>query len=141
MTGPTGSQGPQGIQGDIGVTGPRGLQGDTGVQGPQGIQGDIGLTGPQGIQGDTGAQGPQGIQGNTGEQGIQGNPGPIGAPGYLDTSTLVVNPETTGNTQGFTTMGTNLITKFESFLYDAMKEQKYTPYTQSNLFINIGKKL
>jgi hypothetical protein len=51
VTGPSGSQGPQGIQGE---TGP------SGSQGPQGIQGE---TGP------SGSQGPQGIQGETGPSG------------------------------------------------------------------------
>jgi hypothetical protein len=75
-----------------------------------------------------------------GIQGIQGVQGPNGAPGYID-SVIGVSSDVTTNTQGFTTRGTNLISKFESFLYDTMKEQKYTPYTQSNLFINIGKKI
>ena len=65
-TGPTGSQGPQGLKGDTGATGPQGLKGDTGATGPQG---------PQGLKGDTGAtgpQGPQGLKGDTGASGILG---------------------------------------------------------------------
>ncbi len=102
ITGATGEQGPQGIQGPTGATGeqgPQGIQGPTGAtgeQGPQGIQGPTGPTGatgeqgPQGIQGPTGPtgatgeQGPQGIQGPTGvtgEQGPQGIQGPTGATG------------------------------------------------------------
>lgn len=94
-----GPQGPQGIQGPIGLTGPQGPQGvkgDTGLTGatgpvgPQGAQGDtgpIGLTGPQGIQGiqgvkgDKGDTGPQGIQGPTGLTGPQGPVGLTGATG------------------------------------------------------------
>lgn len=73
-----GSQGPQGIQGDVG---PQGTQGETGIQGiqgsigPQGIQGE---TGPQGIAGPTGDTGQQG---DTGEQGIAGETGATGAQG------------------------------------------------------------
>lgn len=82
--GPTGPQGPQGIQGPAGpqgptgAQGPQGLIGPTGAQGPQGIQGPIG---PQGIQGPIGAQGPQVIQGPTGAQGPQGIQGPTGPAG------------------------------------------------------------
>lgn len=76
--GPTGSTGPQGINGNTGATG---------AQGPQGINGNTGATGaqgPQGINGNTGAtgaQGPQGIAGNTGATGAQGLVGPAGPAG------------------------------------------------------------
>ncbi len=91
--GPTGPQGPQGVQGptgdigpqgETGAPGPQGPKGDTGATGPQGPKGDIGATGPQGPKGDTGAQGPQGIQGpagDTGPQGPQGIKGDIGPQG------------------------------------------------------------
>lgn len=55
--GPTGLQGPQGLQG---ATGPQGPVGATGSQGPQGETGPTGATGPQGETGPTGATGPQG---------------------------------------------------------------------------------
>jgi hypothetical protein len=72
ITGPSGSQGPQGIQGE---------------QGPQGIQGE---QGPQGETGPSGSQGPQGIQGEQGPQGIQGETGPQGPAGETpDTGSLV----------------------------------------------------
>lgn len=54
------TQGPQGIQGEIGPEGPQGPQGDIGPEGPQGPQGDIG---PKGDTGDTGLQGIQGEAG------------------------------------------------------------------------------
>ena len=56
--------GPQGLQGDTGLTGP---------VGPQGLQGDTGLTGPvgpQGLQGDTGLTGPIGPSGANGINGF-----------------------------------------------------------------------
>jgi hypothetical protein len=55
------SNGPQGPQGEMGLTGP---------QGDQGPQGEMGLTGPQGDQG------PQGEMGLTGPQGDQGPQSP-----------------------------------------------------------------
>ena len=60
IAGPSGSQGPQGIQGE---TGP------SGSQGPQGIQG---------IQGETGPQGPDGEIPNTGSFAITGSNNFIG---------------------------------------------------------------
>lgn len=45
------------------------------IQGPQGIQGNIGLQGPQGSIGPTGATGPQGAQGQAGNTGPQGPAG------------------------------------------------------------------
>jgi hypothetical protein len=77
-----GSQGIQGIQGEIGLTGSQGIQGIQGLgfnvtvpytflfngsQGIQGIQGEIGLTGSQGIQG---IQGVQGVKGDIGSSGL-----------------------------------------------------------------------
>jgi hypothetical protein len=49
-----------------------------GPQGPQGIQGDTGLTGAQGPKGDTGAAGAQGPVGPKGDTGPQGPAGPAG---------------------------------------------------------------
>jgi hypothetical protein len=71
-TGSTGSQGPQGLQGNTGATGPQGIQGETGATGSQGVQGQTGATGPQGSTGS------QGIQGLTGATGPQGSTGPAG---------------------------------------------------------------
>jgi BspA type Leucine rich repeat region (6 copies)/Collagen triple helix repeat (20 copies) len=62
-------QGPQGIQGPIGLTGPQGpqgFQGPMGPQGPAGLNGTNGATGPQGAQGAAGPMGPAGSQGATG---------------------------------------------------------------------------
>ena len=60
IPGPAGPQGPQGIQGPIGLPG---IQGPIGLTGTQGIQGPVG---PRGIQGPTGPQGPQGPVGEMG---------------------------------------------------------------------------
>ena len=84
LVGPTGAQGPQGIQGPAGndgVTGPQGpigltgATGATGPQGPIGLTGAAGSTGAQGIQGLTGATGPQGPIGLTGPAGVNGQNG------------------------------------------------------------------
>lgn len=103
----TETQGPQGIQGPIGLTGSQGsqgiqgIQGDTGLTGPQGLQGIQGVTGntgPQGVQGLTGAtgadstvagpQGLTGLTGDTGPQGIQGDQGITGATGATGASVI-----------------------------------------------------
>jgi hypothetical protein len=81
-SGPQGTTGPQGFQGNQGPTGPQGFQGNQGPTGPQGFQGDQGPTGFQGYQGPTGPQGFQGNQGPTGPQGDQGNQGPTGPQGF-----------------------------------------------------------
>jgi len=75
LQGPIGLSGPQGPQGPVGLTGSQGVQG---VQGPQGAQGPQGDVGPQGIQGVIGPQGPQGVQGL---QGLDGAAGPQGEAG------------------------------------------------------------
>ena len=74
LTGPSGSQGPQG------EAGPSGSQGIQGIAGPSGSQGPQGLTGP------SGSQGPQGIPGPSGSQGPQGEPGTSG--GFVDTGSF-----------------------------------------------------
>jgi len=91
----TGAQGPQGIQGPIGLTGATGLQGPVGVDGPQGPigltgatgatgpQGPIGLTGAVGATGATGPQGPIGLTGAVGATGATGPQGPIGLTGAV----------------------------------------------------------
>ena len=70
--------GPQGIQGETGLTGdigPQGIQGETGLTGADSIvAGPIGETGLTGIQGETGLTG---LTGTDGEQGIQGEDGII----------------------------------------------------------------
>ena len=81
LTGPTGSQGIQGVTGSQGDTGSQGIQGIQGDTGPQGIQGPTGSPGIQGIQGPTGVQGIQGIQGFTGNQGPTGSQGIQGIQG------------------------------------------------------------
>ena len=89
------TQGPQGIQGPIGLTGLTGA--DSTVVGPQGIQGDTGadstVVGPTGLTGATGAQGIQGITGNTGPTGMSGA-GIIASQNIAITSTIypVVRP-------------------------------------------------
>ena len=75
MTGPQGSQGPQG---DTGATGLQGPKGDTGAQGLTGAAGPVGATGAAGPVGATGAVGPQGPQGDTGVTGATGPQGPAG---------------------------------------------------------------
>jgi len=86
-TGPTGSQGLQGVtgatgtQGPVGSTGAQGAQGSVGVTGAQGDQGQTGATGAQGDQGQTGATGAQGTQGSVGATGAQGTQGSVGATG------------------------------------------------------------
>jgi hypothetical protein len=74
----TGPQGPQGVQGSIGLTGPQGPIGLTGPQGPTGL---TGATGPQGIQGEQGPIGLTGPAGPTGATGATGAQGPIGLTG------------------------------------------------------------
>jgi hypothetical protein len=64
--------GPQGIQGERGLTGERGEQGIRGERGEPGIKGDTGERGEQGIQGLRGEAGPQGLRGEPGERGPQG---------------------------------------------------------------------
>ena len=77
----TGTQGAQGLRGEVSNTGAQGAQGTTGSQGhtgSQGIPGSATNTGAQGAQGTTGSQGHTGAQGlpgfatNTGAQGAQG---------------------------------------------------------------------
>lgn len=82
-TGATGPVGPQGVKGDTGATGPQGVKGDTGETGAQGPQGPAGPLGPQGAKGDTGAMGPIGPIGPTGQQGAMGLPGPQGPQGIV----------------------------------------------------------
>ncbi len=89
-TGPQGSTGVQGPQGEVGATGPQGPQGVdgpqgfVGAQGPQGapgVDGPQGATGAQGAVGPTGFTGPQGFTGASGAQGATGSIGPQGAAG------------------------------------------------------------
>lgn len=78
--------GPQGIQGEQGLTGNDGFQGDQGLIGPEGIKGDQGIAGPQGIKGDIGDQGIQGLiglKGDTGSNGSQGDKGDTGEQGLI----------------------------------------------------------
>lgn len=121
--GPVGPQGLQGPKGDKGDAGPQGLQGAVGAKGDKG---DTGPIGPQGIQGPKGDIGPRGtsglsaydvavqngfsgteaqwllsIKGATGPQGLNGNPGPQGpkgADGKDGAAFVIVNKETTYNT-------------------------------------------
>ena len=81
--GPSGPQGPPGLQGETGPQGPPGARGERGPQGPAGPMGE---RGPQGVPGPRGERGPQGIQGTRGEQGlqgIQGIPGERGPAGRI----------------------------------------------------------
>jgi hypothetical protein len=57
------------------------LTGPQGTQGIQGVQGDPGSQGIQGVPGDTGAQGIQGVPGNDGNDGAPGAPGTDGTDG------------------------------------------------------------
>ncbi len=94
--GPAGPQGPPGIDGAQGSAGPQGPPGVDGAQGPAGpqgppgvvgVQGPAGPQGPPGIdgaQGPAGPQGPQGIDGAQGPEGPQGPPGPTGVLGNAD---------------------------------------------------------
>jgi hypothetical protein len=89
-----GSQGPVGMQGNVGAQGFQGLAGSTGSIGLQGLigatgsiglQGLIGATGSIGLQGLQGLIGPTGsigLQGPTGSIGLQGSTGSIGQAGY-----------------------------------------------------------
>ena len=85
--GETGAQGPQGpagavgAQGEKGDTGAIGPKGDTGAQGLQGVKGDTGAAGSQGLKGDTGATGPKGDTGAIGPQGVKGDAGVTGPQG------------------------------------------------------------
>ena len=87
VQGTTGPEGPEGLQGPIGLTGPEGPQGLTGLtgatgpEGPQGPTGLTGATGPQGLTGLTGTTGPEGPQGPIGLTGATGPQGPIGLTG------------------------------------------------------------
>ncbi len=73
--GDPGIQGPQGLQGQIGMPGaqgPRGVQGLQGVPGntgPGGATGPQGIPGPRGFVGEPGSQGPRGFVGETGPEG------------------------------------------------------------------------
>jgi hypothetical protein len=51
LIGPTGPQGPRGIQGEQGLQGPKGDPGEAGLQGPKGDPGDPGTQGPAGKDG------------------------------------------------------------------------------------------
>lgn len=73
--------GPQGPQGEKGLTGSQGPQGEIGPPGPQGEVGPQGIPGPPGARGEIGPPGPVGPQGPKGSQGEQGAPGPQGEPG------------------------------------------------------------
>ncbi len=77
QVGPTGSQGPQGIQGLIGPTGSQGPQGVQGPTGPQGIQGEVGPTGPSGATGPQGPIGPTGSSGGVQMIDIKYNAGSV----------------------------------------------------------------
>ncbi|MGO4819258.1 hypothetical protein ACEN2H_12740, partial [Flavobacterium sp. W22_SRS_FP1] len=65
LAGATGAQGDKGEQGIQGFPGAAST-----VAGPQGIQGEIGVTGPQGVQGLKGETGATGAQGPIGSPGI-----------------------------------------------------------------------
>jgi len=78
--GPTGTQGPVGPQGSVGLTG---AQGPAGPQGSVGLTGATGPQGPQGPQGQIGLTGPQGETGAIGETGLTG---PIGLSALINTT-------------------------------------------------------
>jgi len=73
--------GPQGLQGQVGLTGPVGPQGEAGPQGPIGETGPQGVIGPQGPEGLAGAKGDVGPAGPAGAAGPKGDPGAVGAAG------------------------------------------------------------
>lgn len=78
LIGPQGLQGERGLTGETGPAGPqgeRGLTGETGPAGPQGKTGEAGPAGPQGKTGETGPAGPQGERGPVGETGERGPAG------------------------------------------------------------------
>jgi hypothetical protein len=77
--------------GPQGTTGPQGPQGNTGAQGAQGPQGNTGAQGAQGPQGNTGAQGPQGPAGPSNLAALQGSPCTVNG----HASTLSVNVDST----------------------------------------------
>ena len=66
---PTGSIGPQGLQGNIGATGATGPAGTIGSTGATGVAGEAGATG---VTGNVGATGATGITGNVGATGATG---------------------------------------------------------------------
>ena len=67
--------------------------------GPTGTQGIQGVTGSQGIQGVTGSQGVQGVQGPTGSQGMQGVTGAQGSTGTFTLPSVThVHPTSTTTT-------------------------------------------
>lgn len=70
------------------MMGPQGPQGEPGVSGDQGEQGPQGLIGNQGPPGITGSPGPMGLSiigppGPMGNPGVMGSVGPIGPPGSM----------------------------------------------------------
>lgn len=130
--GPTGPQGPPGVDGTVSfdnltpgqieqLRGPQGIQGNIGPQGP------IGLTGPQGPKGNDGytpvkgkdyfdgATGPQGPRGDTGPKGETGSTGPQGPKG--DTGSI--GPQgPKGDTGATGPQGTSTSIKIDSTTYN-----------------------
>jgi hypothetical protein len=102
LTGPIGTTGSIGTQGQQGLTGGLGLQGLTGLLGGTGIQGVMGVDGTTGEKGATGIKGVTGQRGFTGI-GILGPPGPIGETGL--TGYTGVPGETGAGVQGDTGAG------------------------------------
>ena len=84
VSGPTGEEGPQGIQGARGLNGEAGATGTSGAKGdigPAGAKGEPGSTDAIGAKGDTGATGATGAKGDTGATGAKGDTGTTGAKG------------------------------------------------------------
>jgi len=77
--------------GSIGLTGPTGANGSNGIQG---VTGPTGANGSNGIQGNTGQTGANGSNGVTGPTGANGIIGPTGANGatYTEITTTSVVP-------------------------------------------------
>ena len=93
--GPPGPQGEMGLPGEPGPQGPAGDRGGAGPQGPPGPKGDRGESGPQGPLGDRGESGPQGPLGDRGEPGPQGPPGPTPEPTPTPVATATPVPTPT----------------------------------------------
>ena len=98
--GPTGPQGPSGLNGATGPQGPAGADGPTGpsgadsiVPGPTGPSGAEGPTGPSGgLTGPSGPSGPSGTNGAIGPQGPSGLVGPAGPTGPQGDPSILPGP-------------------------------------------------
>ena len=108
--GPIGLTGPTGTAGAQGLTGPQGDRGTTGLTGPAGLQGPIGLTGATGAAGTNGAVGATGLTGATGAAGTNGLVGATGLTGATGAAgtTGAAGPAGAAGVGGVTTAGTNI---------------------------------